>query len=151
MAVESNRSRGLQKLPINRAKNPDVVIRASSRSDDTIVLIDHLHELADDEGHGLNPLDFLLGSKELPLEILLLILDVLFLDVDELELALEGFEAAIEIIFVGKGRRLLGEALDIRSSGGEGRRWLRQGFRFQYHRHCFGSSVFCLVLFLLSP
>ena len=67
MAVESNRSGGLQKLPINRAENPDIVIRTSSGSHNTIVLIDHLHELADDEGHGLNPLDLLLGSKELPL------------------------------------------------------------------------------------
>ena len=94
MAVESNRIRGLQKLLINHAENPDIVIRTCSGSHYTILLIGHLHELADDKGHGLNPLDLLLVLKELPLEILLLILGIFFLDVDELELTLEGFKAA---------------------------------------------------------
>ena len=57
--------------------------------------------------------------KELPLEILLLILGVFFLDVDELKLMLEGFKVAIEIILVGEGRRQVEETLYVKSCGGE--------------------------------
>ena len=119
MAVESNRIGGLQKLLINHVENLDIVIRTCSGSHYTILLIGHLDELADDKGRGLNPLNLLLVLKELPLEILLLILGVFFLDVDELKLTLEGFKAAIEIILVGEGRRRVEETLDVKSCGGE--------------------------------
>ncbi|KAL6345886.1 hypothetical protein AAG906_020468 [Vitis piasezkii] len=135
MAVESNRIGGLQKLLINHAENPDIVIRTCSGSHYTILLIGHLHELADDKGHGLNPLDLLLGLKELSLEILLLILGVFFLDVDELELILEGFKVVIKIILVGEGRRRAEETLDVKSYEGERWWWLGRGFWFHNHGH----------------
>ena len=135
MAVESNRIGGLQKLLINHAENLDIVIRTCSGSHYTILLIGHLHELADDKGRGLNPLDLLLGLKELSLEILLLILGVFFLDVDELELTLEGFKVAIEIILVGEGRRRTEETLDVKSYEGERWWWLGRGFWFHNHGH----------------
>ena len=119
MAVESNRIGGLQKLLINHVENLDIVIRTCSGSHYTILLIGHLDELADDKGRGLNPLNLLLVLKELPLEILLLILGVFFLDVDELKLMLEGFKVAIEIILVGEGRRQVEETLYVKSCGGE--------------------------------
>ncbi|GFZ11481.1 enoyl-CoA hydratase/isomerase A [Actinidia rufa] len=52
-----------------------------------------LDELADDEGHGLDALDLLLGAEELALEALVLVLDALLLDLDELDVALEGLRA----------------------------------------------------------
>lgn len=95
MSVESDGRGRLKQLTVNGAKNPNIVIRSSGRANDAIVLIDHLHELADDEWNRLDPLDLLLGAKELTLEVLMLILNILFLDVDELELSLEGLQATI--------------------------------------------------------
>lgn len=101
--MQRHRSAGLQQLPIDRAEDPNVVIRSGRRSDDAVVLIDHLHELADDEGHRLYPLDLFLSPEELALEVLELVLDVLLLDVDELDLALERFEEGVEVVLGGDG------------------------------------------------
>lgn len=101
--MQRDRGRGLKKLPINCTQNPDIVIRSRGRADDAVVGIDHLHELADDEGDRLDPFHLFLGSEELALEILLLIFDVLFLDLDELELALERFEVYVEVVGGGWG------------------------------------------------
>ncbi|KAM1205092.1 hypothetical protein ACFX2G_006033 [Malus domestica] len=83
-----------------------------------VVLVDHLHELPDDERHQLDHLDFFLGAEKLTLQILLLVLDILLLDVDELELSLIGLEAAIEIILI-RGLILVGVALKVQSYGGD--------------------------------
>lgn len=101
--MQRHRGARLQQLPIDRAQDPHVVIRSGRRSDDSVVLIDHLHELADDERDRLDPLDLLLGAEVLALEVLELVLDVLLLDVDELDLALEGFEDGVEIVVGGGG------------------------------------------------
>ena len=52
-----------------------------------------LDELADDEGLRLDVLDLFLGTEELALEALVLVLDVLLFGLDELDLALEGLRA----------------------------------------------------------
>ena len=52
-------------------------------------LIDGLKELADDERHRLNALDFLLRVKVLLLQVPLLVLDVLLLHRQELKLLLQ--------------------------------------------------------------
>lgn len=132
MSVQRHGRRGLQLLPIDRAQNPHVVIGARGGADDAVVGIDHLHELADDEGDGLDPLDLLLGAEELALEVLVLVLDVLLLDLDELELALEGFEAAVEVVVVGGG---VGGGRRVRE--GKGGWWVQN--------HCCGHLWWCLV------
>jgi hypothetical protein len=40
-------------------------------------LVDWFEELADDEGHGLDTFDFLLGTAKLPLQTALLVFNVL--------------------------------------------------------------------------
>ena len=129
MAVQSNRSRWFEKLAINGAENSDIVIGTSGRANYAIILINHLHELADNQRHRLDPLDLFLGPKELTLEILLLVLDVLLLDIDELQLALQRLEATVEIVLVWG----VTQTLEIGSRGGERRRWLQRRFRVHYH------------------
>ena len=53
------------------------------------LLVDHLEELADDEGHRLDALDLLLAAQEFSLQMFHLILDVVSLDFDELKLLLQ--------------------------------------------------------------
>jgi len=45
-------------------------------------LIDGFHELADDQGNTLNPLNLLLSPDELALQVSLLIFDIFFLQLD---------------------------------------------------------------------
>jgi len=136
VAVERDGCGGLEKLAVDGAEDSDVVVGSGGGSNDAIVLVDHFHELADDERHRLDPLDLLLRAEELALEILLLVLDVLFLDVDELKLALQGLEAAVEVVLVG-GRGVAAAEAALEVVGfcrREERRWLRRRFRVQHHR-----------------
>ena len=54
--------RGLEQLAVDGAEDPDVVVAARGGAHDAVVAVDHLHELADDERHGLDPLDLLLRA-----------------------------------------------------------------------------------------
>lgn len=99
--MQRDRSGGLQELPVDGTKNPNIVIRAGGGTDDAVVLIDHLHELADNERNRLDPLDLLLSAEELALQILLLIFHVFLLNVDELQLSLQRLQAAVEVVVVG--------------------------------------------------
>jgi hypothetical protein len=51
----------------------------SAKLTDTVINVDHFVELADHEGHGLNPLQFLLGTNELALQVPHFVLDVVLL------------------------------------------------------------------------
>lgn len=136
VAVECDGGGGLEKLAVDGTEDPDVVVGSGGGSDDAVVLVNHLHELANDERHRLYPLHLLLRSEQLALEILLLILHVLLLDVDELQLALEGFQAAVEVVLVG-GRGVAAAEAALEVVGfcrREERRWLRRRFRVQHHR-----------------
>ena len=62
MAVKRHGGRRLQVLSVDGAENPNVVIGPGGGPDDAVVLIDHLHELADHEGHGLDSFDLFLGA-----------------------------------------------------------------------------------------
>lgn len=123
VAVQGDGGGGLEMLSINSTENPDVVIGSRGGPDDAVVLIHHLHELTDHQRHRLDPLHLLLGAEELPLQILLLVFHVLLLDVDELQLALQGFQAAVEVVLVGGLGLLAG--FGVRSCGGERSGWLR--------------------------
>ena len=61
------------------------------------MLVDGLEELANDERHGLDALDLLLGAQQFPLQVLLLVLDVLLLHLEELELALQQLEFPVQV------------------------------------------------------
>lgn len=90
--MQCHKRRGLQQIPVENAQNPHIITRPSGGSNDTVVLVDHLHEIADDEGNGLAALHLFLCVEELALEILLIVLDLLLLDFNELELALQRLE-----------------------------------------------------------
>lgn len=63
-------------LPVDCAKYPNIVIGARGGANNAVVDVNHLHELANDAGEGLDPFDLLLGTEELALEVLMLVLDV---------------------------------------------------------------------------
>lgn len=79
MAMQGHGRRRFQQLAIQRAEDPDVVVGAGGGSDDTAVGVHHFEELSDHEWNGLDPLDFFLRTKQLSLEVLLLVLDVFLL------------------------------------------------------------------------
>lgn len=114
--MERDRRRRLQELAVDSAQDPNVVVRSGGGSDNSIVLIHHLHELPDHERDGLDPLHLLLRAKQLSLQVLLLVLDVLFLNVDELELALESLLATVEVVIFVRWRGV------VQSDGWDGRR-----------------------------
>lgn len=103
MAVESDGCGRLEELAVNSTENPNVVVGSGGGSNDAVVLVNHLHELANDKRNRLDPFYFLLRAKKLALEILLLVLHVLLLDIDELKLPLQRLEAAVEVVLVGAG------------------------------------------------
>lgn len=62
VTVKGYGSRRLEKFSVNCAENSNIVIGASSRSNDPVVLIYHLHELPYHKRHGLNSFDLLLST-----------------------------------------------------------------------------------------
>lgn len=109
MAMQSDRATGLQQLPINRTEDPHDVIRSSRTPYDSRMLINRLEELPNDQGDGLDALDFLLRSEEFPLEVLLLVFDVFLLETEEFEVLFELFELEVEVLCRqgGEQRRFL--------------------------------------------
>ena len=85
--VQRHRRARLEELPVDRGEDAHVVVGARRRRDDAMVVVDDLQELADDEGHRLDPLH-LLRAHELALQVLHLILTYSS-DLEELELPLE--------------------------------------------------------------
>lgn len=79
MSVKSYRRGRFEKLSVERAKDSDIVVAASGRSDDATVAVNHLQELSYDQRHSLNSLDLLLSTQKLPLQASLLLFDVLLL------------------------------------------------------------------------
>ena len=84
--MERDGSRRLEQFAVDSAEDSDVVVGSCGGSNDAVVLVDHLHELAYDERHRLDPLHLLHRAEELAPEILQFVLHILLLDVDELEL-----------------------------------------------------------------
>ena len=83
MPVQSYRRGRFEKLPVECAQDPDIVVAASGRSNDATVAVDHLQKLANDQRHCLNSLDLLLSTQQLPLQASLLFFDVLLLQYPE--------------------------------------------------------------------
>ena len=98
VAVERDRRAGLEQLAVQSAQDADVVVAPGGGGDDTRVLVHHLQELTDHEGHRLDALHLLLRAKQLDLEVFLLILDVLLLDLHELQLALQLLQTRVQIL-----------------------------------------------------
>ena len=94
-----------KQLTVDGAEDPNVVVATGGGADDAVVVVDHLHELTDDERHGLDPLHLLLRTQQLALEVLLLVLHVLILDLNELHEALQRLEAAVEVVVLLGGNR----------------------------------------------
>jgi hypothetical protein len=57
---------GLQLLSINGGENSYVVVGSASGSNQTMVFIDHFHEVADDQRNSLDSLEFFLGAQFFP-------------------------------------------------------------------------------------
>ncbi len=74
--MKRHRRGQFQKLAVDSTQNPHVVIGARSGTYNSVVLVHHLYELAYYYRHRLDTLDLLLGSQQLPLQILLFILNV---------------------------------------------------------------------------
>lgn len=70
-----------------------------------MALVDHLDEVADDQGDGLDALQLLLGADFLALELLLVLLDEVLLDFEELEVAVELLKLLVLVLEVGVGSR----------------------------------------------
>lgn len=77
--VQCHAGTGLEQLSIERGQDPDIVVGACCGADNARVGVHHLQELTDDQRHGLNALDFLLGAQQLALQAALLLLDVVLL------------------------------------------------------------------------
>ena len=65
-----------------------------------MIFIDHLDEMSDNQGYGLDSLELLLGSELLSLEFDLIILDVVFLDVKELQISVEFLKLFVEVLLL---------------------------------------------------
>mmetsp|Transcript_19580 Transcript_19580/g.51517 ORF Transcript_19580/g.51517 Transcript_19580/m.51517 type:complete len:217 (-) Transcript_19580:35-685(-) len=97
VAVQRDRRAGLEQLAVDGAEDAHVVVGAGRRADDAVVVVDDLEELADDERHGLDALDLLLGPHQLALQVLHFVLDVILLDLEELELPLQRLHLRVEV------------------------------------------------------
>lgn len=60
MAVHGDTGGGLQLLTVDSREHAHVVVGATSGGDQSMVLIDHLDEMANDEWDGLDSFEFLL-------------------------------------------------------------------------------------------
>merc|ERR1719189_967892 len=98
--VERHAGRGLQQLPVQGGEDPDVVVAAGGGAHDAGVLVNSLQELANDQRHGLDPLNLLLGVDVLLPQVPHLVLDVLFLHPEELKLLLQLLVLDIEVICI---------------------------------------------------
>jgi hypothetical protein len=65
--VQGYRRVGLEQLAIQSAEHTNVVVRPRGRANNASVFINRFQELANDQGNGLNPLDFLLANTCEPL------------------------------------------------------------------------------------
>lgn len=122
MLVKGDRSRGLEQLPVQGGEDADVVVGAGGGADDAGVLVDGLEELADDEGHRLDPLDLLLGVQVLLLQVALLVLDVLLLDRQELKLLLQFLVLGVQVVQAQVGAAAARRRRRLCGRGGRGRR-----------------------------
>ena len=61
--MHSNTGRGLEFFAVDCRENSDVVVGAASRGDQTVVLVDHLDEVADDKRHSLNTFELFFGAE----------------------------------------------------------------------------------------
>ena len=89
MAMQRDGATRLEEFAVDGAQDSDDIVAPRRAPHDARMLINRLEELADHERDRLNPLDLLLRADELPLEVLLLVLDVLFLQGEEVEVLFE--------------------------------------------------------------
>lgn len=63
-----------------------------------MVLVDHLHKMADYQRYCLNAFKFFLGPNLLPLEFLLIVLDEVLLNPQEFQMSLELVQLLVLIV-----------------------------------------------------
>mmetsp|Transcript_6056 Transcript_6056/g.18332 ORF Transcript_6056/g.18332 Transcript_6056/m.18332 type:complete len:476 (-) Transcript_6056:96-1523(-) len=145
VAVERHRGRGLEKLPVDRGQDAHVVVGPRRGAHDRGVLVDHLQELPDHEGDGLDALHLLLGAHQLPPQALGLLLDVVLLDLQELELLLQRLQGRVQVLGLGARVDALVHLHVVREVLGPHVRW-RYGIRRGGHGslpNLLLSSCFC--------
>lgn len=62
MSMHSNAGGCLKFFAIDRGEHSDVVVRSASGCDESVILIDHLYEVSNDEGYSLNTFKLFLRS-----------------------------------------------------------------------------------------
>ena len=81
--MDANPGIRLQILSVKRREHPDVALTMLP-ANNSIVLVNHLNEVAGSQMHALDELDLLLRPHVLGLKVTLLVLDILLLDVEDL-------------------------------------------------------------------
>lgn len=63
MTMHGNAGGGFEFFAVNSRENSNIVIGAASRGDQTVVLVDHLNEVADNKRHSLNTFELFFGAE----------------------------------------------------------------------------------------
>jgi hypothetical protein len=77
VSVEGDWAGGFEEFAVEGWEDADDIVAARGGPNDAGVLVDGFEELADDEGNGLDPFDFLLGTAKFSLQTALLVFNVL--------------------------------------------------------------------------
>jgi len=65
-----------------------------------MVFVDHLDEVADDQGNSLDALELFFGPDLLSFELDLIFLDVVFLNAEEFKIFVELLQLVVEVFFL---------------------------------------------------
>jgi len=95
--VQRDAGVGLEEFPIQRRQDSDVVVGSGRTRYDSVVGVDHLVELPDDERYRLDAAYLFLGAEQLALEVPHFVFQVLFLQFDEFQLLLQALDFPVQV------------------------------------------------------